>query len=304
MEPATAEFAIPKSGGSRSGLSTTDALLLLMAVIWGVNYSVVKVGAHVFPPLAFNALRIALAAVVLVALCRMRRLEWPSRPDVTRLLLLGVLGHCVYQIFFIEAISRTRAGSVAIVLASAPAWLAILGRMRGVERVTSRVMVGIGASILGIALITVSGASSGASESLLGDLLALAGCVCWAWYSVLLKPMTHHTSAIVISTVTMIGGAVPLAIVATPQLLRTPWASIPLAGWSALLYGSLLAIVLAYLFWYRGIRVLGPTRAAMYANLQPVIALAVAAVMIGEIPTVWQGVGAASIMTGLILTRG
>jgi drug/metabolite transporter (DMT)-like permease len=62
-------------------------------------------------------------------------------------------------------------------------------------------------------------------------------------------------------------------------------------------------MVVAYLIWYRGVRVLGPTRTAMFGNLQPLFALVVAWLALGEALTLWQGVGAASIMSGLLLTR-
>ena len=74
-------------------------------------------------------------------------------------------------------------------------------------------------------------------------------------------------------------------------------------GWTAIAYSGVFALVVAYFFWYRGIRVIGPTRTAMYSNLQPIIALLVDWAMLGETPTIWQGVGAASIMTGLVLAR-
>jgi drug/metabolite transporter (DMT)-like permease len=61
--------------------------------------------------------------------------------------------------------------------------------------------------------------------------------------------------------------------------------------------------VIAYLFWYRGVRVIGPTRTAMYSNVQPVIAVIFAWVVLSETPTIWQGIGMVCIMTGLLLTR-
>jgi drug/metabolite transporter (DMT)-like permease len=88
-----------------------------------------------------------------------------------------------------------------------------------------------------------------------------------------------------------------------PEMMRTSWATRPVSGWGALLYSGLLALVLAYFFWYRGVRVLGPTRTAMYSNLQPVVALIVAWVALGEQPTLVQVLGAAAIMCGLLLTR-
>jgi drug/metabolite transporter (DMT)-like permease len=59
----------------------------------------------------------------------------------------------------------------------------------------------------------------------------------------------------------------------------------------------------AYFFWYRGLRVLGPTRTAVYANLQPIVALLVAWPLLNETPTLFQIVGAVTIIAGVFLTR-
>jgi drug/metabolite transporter (DMT)-like permease len=122
-------------------------------------------------------------------------------------------------------------------------------------------------------------------------------------YTVLLKPYTERVPGVPLSALTMVGGAVPLVAVSMPYIATTPWASLPASGWGALLYSGLLALVVAYLFWYRGVRVLGPTRSAMYSNLQPVVALVVAWIALGEKPTLVQVVGAVAIMIGLLLTR-
>jgi drug/metabolite transporter (DMT)-like permease len=134
-------------------------------------------------------------------------------------------------------------------------------------------------------------------------MLVLAACVCWALYTVLLKPYTERVPGIPLSALTMVGGAVPLVLVSLPQVAATPWTALPVSAWGALLYSGLLALAVAYLFWYRGVRVLGPTRSAMYSNLQPVVALVVAWIALGEKPTVIQVLGAVAIMTGLLLTR-
>jgi drug/metabolite transporter (DMT)-like permease len=62
-------------------------------------------------------------------------------------------------------------------------------------------------------------------------------------------------------------------------------------------------MVIAYLFWNRGVRLLGPTRTAAFGNLQPIFALAAARVILGEKPGVWQLVGAVGIIAGVLLTR-
>ena len=93
-------------------------------------------------------------------------------------------------------------------------------------------------------------------------------------------------------------------LVATPRAIAaTTWSNVTLAAWAGVFYASVISMGVAYLFWYRGLRVLGATRTAMYGNLQPVIAIGVAWIFLHEAPTVWQGVGTGTIMTGLFLTR-
>jgi drug/metabolite transporter (DMT)-like permease len=86
-------------------------------------------------------------------------------------------------------------------------------------------------------------------------------------------------------------------------MLATPWPRLPGMAWVSLTYSGIFALVIAYLFWYRGVRVLGPTRTAMYSNLQPVFAVIVAWLVLGESVTAWEVAGAISIITGLVLTR-
>src|SRR5204862_6934491 len=108
--------------------------------------------------------------------------------DVIALLALGMLGNGVYQIFFAEGIAHTRAGEAALVVGASPALMAVIGRMRGIERVTRWGAIGIVMSILGIGLVVLGRAASGSKDgsggSLFGDLLVLCGSVCWALYTV------------------------------------------------------------------------------------------------------------------------
>lgn len=94
-----------------------------------------------------------------------------------------------------------------------------------------------------------------------------------------------------------------MLIVAAPSLVTTRWGAVPAAGWAAVAYSGLLALVVAYTFWYRGVRVLGPTRASMYSNLQPLVAMLAAWALLGETPRAMQLLGALFIIGGLLLTR-
>src|SRR5215216_6492737 len=89
------------------GLTGLDGLLLGLVVVWGVNFSVLKVGLDTVPAEVFNGARMGLAAGVFVALLAVQRaLRW-QRGDGWRILGLGLLGHAGYQILFIEGLART-----------------------------------------------------------------------------------------------------------------------------------------------------------------------------------------------------
>ena len=288
----------------RPGVSLTDLTLVAMAIIWGVNIPVVKMGTQMLAPLAYNGVRVTLAAIALLAIGALGGRAWPARSRVLTLLALGVLGNGLYQVFFIEGVARTRAGSAALVLAATPAFIALLGRLRGSERIARRGTLGIALSIAGIGLVVYGGAAhADGMGTLVGNLLVLAGTICWAVYTVLLKPHTHEVNGVQLTGITLAGGAIPLLVIATPAMAATEWSSVPLAAWAAIAFSGLGALVVAYLFYNHGVRTIGPTRTAMYGNLQPLIALLVAWLTLGETPTVWQGLGAGSIMTGLLMTR-
>ncbi|PYP68416.1 MAG: hypothetical protein DMD26_02005 [Gemmatimonadetes bacterium] len=297
---------------TRPGFGLTDVSLLLMALIWGVNYTSVKYATSVIEPLAFNGVRVTLAAISLVLIAqvatRVFTIEpegWPGARDAIALVLLGMLGNGVYQILFVEGIARTRAGDAALLISAAPAFIAIIGRLRGTEQVSARGVVGIALSILGMGFVVIGTTNANGDQraTLLGDSLLLISSLCWSIYTVYLQPYTHRTGGIHLSALTMVGGMVPLLAVAAPAMLATDWTHVPTLAWGSLAYSGFFALVIAYLFWYAGVRVLGPTRTAMYANLQPIFAVAVASLVLGEVITGWQVAGAISIITGLVLTR-
>ena len=289
---------------STAGLSLTDLLLLCMALIWGLNFIVVKFATGVFAPLAFNGARVSLAVIVLWGIFLARRQPLPRRRDIMIMLALGALGNGLYQILWVEGMARTRASDAALLVAASPAFIALLGWLRGEERAGIRGMSGIALSLVGIGLVVTGAARSAAGKSTLaGNAFILGSVLCWSVYSVYLRPVTIRIDGLTLSAVTMTGGSIPLLIAAAPSLATTNWGAVPPAGWAAIAYSGLLALVVAYLFWYRGVRAFGPTRTSMYSNLQPLVAMLAAWPLLGEIPRAMQLMGAACIIGGLLLTR-
>jgi drug/metabolite transporter (DMT)-like permease len=304
--PGTMPVGRVASTPERHGFGVTDAGLVVMAVIWGVNYSVVKAGLRTLAPLTFNGARVTLAAVVLFAVAALvRDTRWPSGRDAWRLAALGLIGNGLYQILFIFGMARTRAGVAALIVAAGPAWIAIISRLLGREQLPARGWAGIALQLVGVGCVVGSthGFDGGGGEVMLGAALIAAGSIAWALFSVLLQPYTLRSHPLHLSAITMASGAAVIVAVALPGMVRLDWLAVTPSEWGAIAYAGIGALVVAYLLFYRGVRVLGPTRTSMYGNLQPIIAIAVAWIMLHEQPTGWQLVGAAFIMGGLLLSR-
>ncbi len=284
----------------------TDVLLLLTAVIWAINFSVVKYATTVIPPLAFTTMRVMIATVILGVIALSLDRPKISRGIWVRLLLLGVIGHAVYQLLFVNGVARTRAGNAALIVAAAPGFISLASQWRGIERLQRKTLAGIMLSIVGVSLVILGStrpAAGSGNATMAGTILVFCGVLAWVAYTVGLQPYTKQMSGIQLSAITMVGGAVPLIAVTFRDVLAVDWSRVGRSGWIALLYSSVGAMVMGYYFWYRGLRTLGPTRTAVYSNIQPLIALIAAWVMLGEMPTHWQIVGAATIVTGIFLTR-
>src|SRR5688500_5314871 len=304
MSPPASTVATPGRALPRSGAFVTDALLVLMAVIWAVNYTVAKYGTRTVPPLAYNAARIVMATVALLAIGWLRSHERPSRRDVLALLAVGALGNGVYQLCFIEGLARSRAGTVALMLAGSPAFVAIVGRIFRVERVGRKGWAGIALQLAGIGCVVFGSVTqSSGDDSVLGSALIVGGSLCWAFFAILIKPYTERLSGIDVGAYSLAGGAAFVTAIGIPDMVVTEWHLVTLPVWSAIVYSGLGALVVGNLIWYHGVSKIGPTRVSMFSNLQPLVALAVAWVALGEVPTLWQGLGAGSITTGLIITR-
>jgi drug/metabolite transporter (DMT)-like permease len=275
-----------------------------MALIWGLNFIVVKYTTTVFAPLAFNSTRIAVALVILWAIVIVRRTPLPSRRDMLGMVGLGVLGNGLYQILWVEGMARTRASDAALLVAASPAFIEIIGWLRGHERMPRRGIFGIILSIAGIGLVVLGGARAGGkSSTFAGNALILSSVLCWAIYSVTLKKYTLRYDGLTLSAVTMTGGMIAMLAAAARDIMATNWIAVSLSGWSAVAYSSVMALVVAYLFFYRGLRTLGPTRTSMYSNLQPLFAMAGAWVFLSETPRAMQLAGGGCIVAGLLLTR-
>ena len=150
-----------------------DALLILIAVIWALNFSVVKVSLQEIDALSFNALRYILAAGLLAYTAKAKGYSLKvDRQDFLPLVGIALVGNVLYQLFII-GVNYTYSANSAVILGTIPVWVALLSHLFTDEKLTQYKAIGIGLAFTGIVLI-VTGSKAGisiASKTFLGDVI-------------------------------------------------------------------------------------------------------------------------------------
>lgn len=290
--------------GPVPGWGWTETALLMMVVVWGVNFAVAKHALAQFDPLAFNAIRFCIASLMVFGvLVAQRELAWPERGDVLRIVGLGILGNVVYQGAFVLGLARTPAGTAALILAVSPVMTAFFSALAGHERPGWRTWAGGAVAIAGVALVTGTRLSLGSRHEVIGDLILVCAAAAWAGYTVSARSMVRKYGSVRTTAWTMWTGAVGLVLLGSPALAHQDWDRVTVEGWGALLFSAVFAIGLAYLIWYRGVERIGNTRTAIFGNLTPVVAMIAAAVLLHETPSEWALVGAVLTLGGVMIVR-
>lgn len=282
--------------------SSSDALLVLMVLIWGGNYAVVKSALAELPPQAFNAVRMVVASVVFAAAFVVKGGAGVARADWARLAVLGTVGHFVYQLLFMSGIARTTASNSALLIGCSPVAVSIASALAGHERVPRTQWAGVLLSVLGVYLVVGAEAEFGGA-SLAGDAFTLGAVCCWAIYTVGSRSMLARYSPLTVTGLTMIVGTALFVPAAIPQLVQVEWASVPAWAWSSALLSALLALNVAYLIWYTSVQRIGNVRTSAYSNFIPLIALSIAAATLGEPVGTAKLAGAGAILAGVVTTR-
>ena len=304
-----------------------DTLLLLMVVIWGTNYSIVKAAFSEIDPQAFNALRMILASLVFGVILIWVRLPRANEPDraapgrfasifytpvaITRqdwigLLGLGIVGHFFYQFFFIGGLSRTTVANSSLMLAFTPVLIALVSAVLGYDRVTPRHWVGAALSMAGIYVVVSSRADPHAGSvgsTFAGDLMMFVAVCCWAAYTLGARRLMTRHSPVGVTGLSMVIGTVLYVTAVSPRLLTVNWGAVSVRTGIAVIYSALFALCVAYTIWYVAVRQIGSARTSVYSNLVPIVAMITAVMFIGESLTATKIAGAAAVLLGVALTR-
>jgi drug/metabolite transporter (DMT)-like permease len=300
-----------------------DALLLLMTIIWGSNFSVVKRAFVELDPQAFNAVRLTIGSLVFLAIIVAMRLRPPRPPapgqsgsiasifytpaDITArdwvgLTALGVVGHFLYQYTFVAGLSQTSVANSALMLAATPVLIALITAALGHERIAPLHWLGAALSMIGIYIVVGYGARP-AGGSLRGDLLMAAAVCCWAIYTLGSRPLMTRHSPVGVSGLSMAIGTLLYVPAVLPQIRAVAWTAVSRGTWLAIVYSALFALCIAYTIWYAAVREIGSARTSIYSNLVPLVAMLGAVLFLGEPLGIRKAVGAAAVLLGVALTR-
>jgi drug/metabolite transporter (DMT)-like permease len=285
-------------------LSLSDLALVLVVIIWGTNYTVVKEALGSFPPLAFMALRFGLAAVAMAVVLHTRE-GWKPLPRATLLKLvgLGLVGNTLYQFCFIMGLAHTTAANSGMLAAGTPVLTALLGAAFGVDRLSRPLAMGLALAVPGMLLIVSARGPDLDASTRLGDFLILGASLCWALYTVGIRSLGAELSALRITALTMLTGAPGVVLMGLPSVMSLELGSIGPGAWFGVVYSALIPLVLAYVVWSRSVQAVGSSRTGIYNSGTPVVAATTAWLVRGEQPTWMQILGAALVISGVLLSR-
>jgi drug/metabolite transporter (DMT)-like permease len=275
-------------------------MLLATVSLWALNFTVSKyILDHGFHPLAYSSIRYACAAVLFAGIT----LAWEGSLRIARR-DLPIIVFCTAVLFanqlsFVYALRFTTATTVALLFGTLPIFTALFARGSGVEHLPLRFWIASGLSFAGVALVAI-GSGGNLSSNLKGDVLAVLGSATWAAYSVAIGPLMRRYSPFRLSAVFLLAATLSLLAAGSRQLADQSFHFGALV-WIGFAFAVIGPLVITNLLWFTAISRVGPSRAALFANLQPFLAALVALVLLSEPITTVQIVGGVAIAGGIVL---
>ena len=266
------------SGAPRT-MSRATLLVLFSACCFGSIPILITLatasGARLVDVLAWRYL---VAAVLLVVVSGgVARVTAPGRRAWPVLVLAGG-GQAAIAFVSLSALRYIPAATLTFLFYTYPAWVAVIGAMRGTERMTGRRTLALALSLAGIALMVGMPGAGGLHP--LGAILALSSALLYAAYIPMIDALGRGMPAAVTSTYATAGAAVVLIVVALAQGgLAVQFAPV---GWLAVLVLAVLSTVLAFLAFLRGLAEIGPVRTAIVSTIEPFWTALLGSIVLGQ----------------------
>ena len=284
-------------------MTRKDGLLaLLVVVVWGLNFVVIKVGLHNMPPLMLAGLRFMLVAFPAIF--------FVARPKIPFTLLLGyglTISFGQFAFLFCAIKFGMPAGLASLVLQAQAFFTIILGAFVFGERLQGKQLAGITLAVFGV-LVLIEASLNGQHVALLGFMLTLAAGLSWACGNIFNKLIMLHEARPPLMSLVVWSALIPIVpfMVASSILDGTDamlhsLLDIDLTTILSLIYLAFVATIVGYGIWGSLLGRYETWRGGPLSLLVPVVGLASAVILLDEHLSALQLLGAVLIMTGLYI---
>lgn len=271
---------------------------LIAVVLWGGVYPGTKIALRDLPLIDVICLRTVLAALCLGALSGLP--AWPRAPRLRWPVVLAAgAAQIAFQILLNAGLQYTTAGISAILLATSPLFTAAWATVNRRARVTTRQWLGLVLGLVGIAFVVRPNGAPLDARHILGAALALGAAVAWVSYSLIIGGLVASAGTIRATAWSMGTAALLFAPVALPGVAHLPWAHVSWQAWLGLLYSATVGMVIAMTLWGRSVHTLGAHQAMIYTYLEPISAVVIAWLVLGESLSPVQALGTALVFAGM-----
>jgi drug/metabolite transporter (DMT)-like permease len=274
-------------------------MAIILMVIWSLSYLSIKVIVDEINPALSAFYRFVVAAIILFIVLKVKFPEEKVlKEDKLKLALGGLFGIAIYFIFENYSVAYTSASNVAILIASIPIFTLFSQRLIYKEKMTYGKIIGASLSVVGIIIIIVSKERvSLFSKGSIGDLMALGAVFTWIIYNMVCSSFKGNYKSITITTYQIIWGSLFLS----PSLFFSPLEMPSTKVVLNIVFLSIFCSCIGYIIYVYCLKELGATITTTYINLQPIMSLIAAAVILKEVITIWQVAGCIIIIIGVTL---
>lgn len=269
--------------GRASGLFAARAALLLVSLLWGLNYVAANFALRAFSPWTFRALSFIAGAGALALLARLTgaSLRVERTRDLLHLVVSGLFACGGFGALSAIAILHTSTGRAAICAYTMPIWVALFARVVLKEALTPARLLALALCAGGLFVLLRPLVGAGAS---LGALAAIGSAISWAIGIVYLKWARVPAHPLAVALYQLLAGAATsvLGVLLTGPGIATPVGPLP---WLGLLYAAIAGTAVAYLLWFWLLHELPAGTAGLGALLVPVFGVAASVIILGERPS-------------------
>ena len=281
------------------------AAWLSICLIWGTTYLGIRVSIETIPPFLMAGLRWLIAGVAMALLLRARgtrlpeRRAWPPIASMAFLLLVVGNGGVVWAEQFVTS------GLAAVIVAAGPFWMVGVDAIAGGERVTWRALVGLSVGFAGIVLLVWPELQAGGTMGPgfgAGVIALQVACAGWAVGSSLSKRHSQAADVFSATALQMLLGGVMLLAIGTAA---GEWPDLHFSARSAIAFSYLTTIgsIGAYVAYVYALKHLPVAFVSLYAYVNPVIAVLLGILLLGEPFTSRMGLAAAIVLLGVAIVR-